>query len=173
VRTTGNAAAIGSRVPAVVRELTPALAVSWKRSLRQQMQAALVTERLLATLSTMFGALALILAATGVYGVIAFDVARRTREIGIRVALGAQRRRVLGAVLGQVAFMVLPGIAAGVGASLFASTVVETLLFGIAPQDATTLLMAATTLAVVGFVAASIPARRAASVDPAVALRGE
>jgi hypothetical protein len=115
--------------------------------------------------------LALILAATGVYGVIAFDVARRTREIGIRVALGAQRRRVIGTVLGQVALMVLPGVAAGVAASLLASPLVETLLFGIAPRDAWTLLMAATALAVVGFVAASIPARRAASVDPAVALR--
>jgi predicted permease len=173
IRTTGDAASFGTRVRAVVRDLSPQLAVSWVRSQRQQMQAALVTERLLASLSAVSGALALLLAAIGVYGVIAYDVARRTREIGIRMALGAQRQMVLGGVLRQVALMVFPGIAAGLGVSVLASATVEAFLFGIAPRDPWTLATTAAVLAVLGFAAAYVPARRATNVDPSLTLRAE
>jgi ABC-type antimicrobial peptide transport system permease subunit len=173
IRTAGDPAAARAQVPGVVRSLTPELAVPWVRSLRQQMQAALVTERLLATLSALFGALGLLLAAIGVYGVIAYEVARRTREIGIRMALGAQRRAVLGSVLRQVALIVVPGVAAGVTASLMASSAVERLLFGIGPHDPPTIAATSLILTLVSFAAAYIPARRAASVDPSMTLRGE
>jgi len=137
------------------------------------MQAALVTERLLVSLSVAFGMLAVLLAGIGVYGVIAYDVTRRTREIAIRMALGARNRTVLGSVFHQVTLMVLPGIAAGVGGGLLASAAVETFLFGITPRDPWTLAAAALGLTVVAFVAGYVPARRATRVDPALALRAE
>jgi len=173
VRVAGDSQPIGGRVRGIVRDVAPELAVLWVRSLRQQMQAALVTERLLASLSVAFGALALLLAAIGIYGVIAYDVGRRTREIGIRMALGAQPRTMLRAVLWQVAKIVIPGIGVGLGAGLLASAAVEAFLFGITPRDPWTLAVTAVVLAVVAFAAASIPARRAARVNPVSALRTE
>jgi putative ABC transport system permease protein len=173
IRTAGDPAPTGTRIRGVVRGLSPELAVSWVRTLRQQMRAALVTERLLASLSLAFGVLAVVLAGIGVYGVIAYDVTRRTREIGIRMALGAQQRTVLITVLRQMTPMVVLGIAAGIGAGLLASAVVETFLFGITPRDPWTLATAALVLAVIAFVAGYVPARRAAGVNPAQALRAE
>ena len=173
IRTGGNPASAATRVRGVVRELSSQLAVSWVRTLREQMQAALVTERLLVSLSVAFGMLAVLLAGIGVYGVIAYDVTRRTREIAIRMALGARNRTVLGSVFHQVTLMVLPGIAAGVGGGLLASAAVETFLFGITPRDPWTLAAAALGLTVVAFVAGYVPARRATRVDPALALRAE
>jgi predicted permease len=173
IRTTGDSASIGTRVRGVVRDLSTELSVSWVRSLNQQMQASLVTERLLAGLSATFGILALLLAAVGVYGVIAYDVARRTREIGIRMALGAQRRTVVGAVLRQVAWIVFPGIVAGLGASLIGAASVEAFLFGIRPRDPWTFAMTAVVLTVTGFAAAYFPTRRAARLNPSLTLRAE
>jgi predicted permease len=173
IRTTGDAAPIGTRVRQVVSELSNALAVSWVRTLREQMNAALVAERLLATLSLSFAILALMLAAIGVYGVMAHDVARRTREIGIRMALGAQRRMVMATIFRQVAFIVVPGVAAGAAAGTLASAVVEGLLFGIESRDPSTLGATAVVLGAVACAAAYLPARRATRVDPATTLRAE
>jgi putative ABC transport system permease protein len=173
IRVAGDSQPIAARVRSVVRDVTPDLAVLWVRSLRQQMQAALVTERLLASLSVAFGALALLLAAVGIYGVIAYDVGRRTREIGIRMALGAGPRTLVSVVLCQVAMIVIPGIGAGLAASLTASAAVETFLFGITPRDPWTLAVTSLVLVVVAFAAASVPARRAARVNPVMALRAE
>jgi predicted permease len=166
-------ASVVTRVRTVVRDLSPELAISWVRTLREQMQAALVTERLLALFSVAFGLLALLLAAVGVYGVIAYDVARRTREIGIRMALGAQRHAVLGGILRQVALIVVPGVGVGLGAGLLASETVEAPLFGITPRDPWTLVGTAVALALVALAAAFMPARRATLVDPAATLRTE
>jgi ABC-type antimicrobial peptide transport system permease subunit len=180
IRTTGTATSVGARIRPVVRDLSSQVSVSWVRTLRQQMSAALVTERLLAGLSVAFGLLALVLAAIGVYGVIAYDVARRTREIGIRMALGAQRRAVLAGVLRQIAFVAIPGVGTGIvlgllavssmrGSTTWASA--EKLLFGITPRDPWMLGLTATLLVVVAFAAACLPARRATRVSPSVALR--
>jgi predicted permease len=173
IRTSGDAMSIGARVRGVVRNLSPELAAAWVRSLRQQMDAALATERLLAGLSAAFGALALLLAAIGVYGVIAYDVARRTREIGIRLALGAIRRTVIGGVFRQVAVIAVTGLGAGLGAGMLASATIEAFLFGITPRDPWTLGATTVVLAAMAFLAAYIPARRAARVEPSVALRSE
>lgn len=182
IRTTGDPGPIAARIRPAVRELTPLVAVGWIRTLREQMRAALVTERLLASLSAAFGGLALLLAAVGVYGVIANDVTRRTREIGIRMALGAARRTVLVGVLRQVALIVVPGVCAGILGGMLAfrwrvtgggSATVENLLFGITSRDPWTLAVTALVLALVGVTAAYMPARRATRVDPALSLRAE
>jgi predicted permease len=173
VRTTGELSSIATRIRGVVRDLSPQLAVGWVRTLREQMKAALVTERLLVSLSVAFGVLALVLAGIGVYGVVAYDVARRTREIGIRMALGARRRTVVGRVLRQMAIVVIPGIAAGSGAGVMTSALVEMFLFGITPRDPSTLAVTTIVLGLIALAAAYVPARRAAVVNPAIALRAE
>jgi predicted permease len=173
VRTTGEPSPIVTRIRGVVRDLSTQLAVGWVRTLHEQMDAALVTERLLVSLSVAFGLLALVLAGIGVYGVIAYDVARRTREIGIRLALGALRRTVVGSVLRQVAVVAVPGVILGLGGGVMASALVETFLFGITPRDPATLAATTVILGAIALAAAVVPARRAARVNPAIALRAE
>jgi ABC-type antimicrobial peptide transport system permease subunit len=134
---------------------------------------ALFNERMLALLSASFGLLATILAAIGLYGVMSYTVARRTREIGIRIALGAERLTVVWMVLREVAFLTVVGIGLGVPAALALSRLVRSQLYGIEPSDPATLVIAATTLAAVGLFAGYIPARRAARVQPVRALRYE
>ena len=119
------------------------------------------------------GLLATVLAAIGLYGVMSYTVSRRTREIGIRIALGAERPMVVWLVLKEVALLTVVGIALGLPGALGLSQLVRSQLFGIEPTDPLTLTMAATTLALVGLLAGYLPARRAASVQPVRALRYE
>jgi ABC-type antimicrobial peptide transport system permease subunit len=137
------------------------------------MLAAQSRPRFLTLLLTLFSSVALVLAAVGIYGVISYSVARRTREFGVRMALGAQRTNVLGIVLSGG--MALAGI--GIGLGLMGAVVVtrflSTLLFGVTPTDPATFVVVASLLAAVAFLACYIPARRATKVDPMVALRYE
>jgi ABC-type antimicrobial peptide transport system permease subunit len=132
-----------------------------------------VTERLVAKLSTVFGALALLLAAVGLYGVMSYSVARRTAEIGIRMALGASQRSVASMILREIVVLVAIGSALGAAGALGLARFVQSLMFGLAPHDPLTLAASVAVLLVVGVVAGYVPARRAARIDPVVALRSD
>jgi ABC-type antimicrobial peptide transport system permease subunit len=131
----------------------------------------LAQDRLVAMLSGFFGALALLLAGLGLYGVTASAVARRRTEIGIRMALGAPPSRVVRLVLARVAWLVATGVLVGAAVSLWASTLIASLLYGLAPRDPVTFAGAALTLIAVAAVAGWLPAYRASRIDPAQVLR--
>src|SRR5262249_32811572 len=133
----------------------------------------LLQERLLATLSGFFGGLALLLASIGLYGTLAFLVTRRRREIGVRMALGADRRAILRLILRDVAIVLAAGASAGVALSFWATRVVQGLLFELSAHDGATLLAAVSILCGVALFAGYFPARRATRVDPMAALRYE
>jgi predicted permease len=140
---------------------------------QQEIQQSLLPERLLATLSGFFGALAVILAITGLYGVMSYTVTERTTEIGIRMALGAQRSDITAMILGKAVTLLTAGLVLGVGLSLVAANAVGALLFGLKPHDPATLFASAILLAVVTLVASLVPSMRAAKVNPIDSLRTE
>jgi ABC-type antimicrobial peptide transport system permease subunit len=140
---------------------------------QSRIQDGLVRERLMAVLSGLFGAVAMILAAVGLYGVISYLVARRRNEIGIRVAIGARKGQVIRLVMRESAHMLLPGLSIGIALSPVATRGASALLFGIKPYDLTTLVAASALLTGIAAAASFLPARRAANVDPMVALRHE
>jgi len=130
-------------------------------------------DRLIAVLLGAFAGLALLLAAIGIFGVLAYAMAQRTRELGIRLALGAQRNDVLWLVARETAPMVLAGVIVGLVAALGLTRFARTMLYEIQPNDPTTFAGVAITLTVVAVVAALVPARRASRVDPVIAIRSE
>ena len=131
----------------------------------------LAPRRLTASLLTLFALLALLIAATGIGGVLAFSVSQRTREIGVRLALGARRQQVLGLVLRQGGAMVGAGLLLGTVGAVWLARFMEGLVFGVGPRDPLTLVGVCLTLAAVGVIASLGPARRATAVDPVIALR--
>jgi putative ABC transport system permease protein len=141
------------------------------RTLRDQVDAMMVRERILASLSIFFGGLALLLAGLGLYGVTAYGVSRRRAEIGIRIALGAKPSGIATLVWRRAALLVMTGLVVGLGVSLWLSQFVESLLFRLEPRDPVTLLSAMAILAWIGGLAAWLPVRRASRIDPAVVLR--
>jgi predicted permease len=143
------------------------------RTLADQVDASLTQERLVAVLATFFGGLALLLAGIGLYGVASYSVNRRRTEMGIRMALGAQPTGVMRLVMRRVAVQVGIGIAAGALVSWWAARFVASLLYGLAPQDPLTIVLAVAVLAGVGALAGWFPARRASRIDPAVVLRSD
>ena len=143
------------------------------RTLEHQIDQSLLNNRLIATLSTAFGVLATLLAVIGLYGVMAYTVARRTREIGVRMALGALPASVIWLVMREVLMLVGSGIALGLIAAFGASRLVTSQLYGITPNDPITIAGAAAILAIVALLAGYIPARRATRVNPTLALRYE
>jgi putative ABC transport system permease protein len=140
---------------------------------KTQIQESLLPEKLMAALSGFFGILAVLLTAVGLYGVISFFVARRTHEIGIRMALGAGKRHVISSILRETLMLTVLGIGVGLPLTFFVSHLVASMLFGINPNDPVALAVAVLALCGVSMAAAYIPARRAATVDPMVALRDE
>jgi len=161
------------RLREAVRKRDAGLPIYDVATMDQTIDEAVVTERMLAVLSAAFGLLATLLAAVGLYGLMSYTVARRTREIGIRIALGAERRTVVWLVLREVVVLVAIGLAIGVPAALGLSRLVSSQLFGLSARDPLTLMLAVAVLAIVGAAAGYLPARRAASVEPVRALRYE
>ena len=143
------------------------------KGLQDQIRQSLLAERLLATLSGFFGGLAVVLAMIGLYGVMSYTVAERTSEIGIRMALGAQRRDVTAMILRKASELLAVGLAVGMGLSLAAGSAASALLFGLKPRDPVTLAIAVAVLATVALGASYLPARRAAALDPIASLKDE
>jgi predicted permease len=173
VRTAGDPLALAPVIRDQVRSIAASVPVGQGRTLSSQVDRSLVTERLVARLLGAFAVLALLLAAVGLYGVLGYSVARRTGEIGVRLALGATRTDVLRSVLRQSWVLTAIGSAVGVPAAILLSRVLEALLYGVTPWDPRVLAGAVTCLFVVAMAAAALPARRASRVEPLVALRHE
>jgi predicted permease len=173
VRAKGEPTGIFNMLRPAVRDVDDSVPMYDLRTLDDQIEISLLTERLLATLSSVFGCLATLLAALGLYGVMAFMVARRTREIGIRMALGADSGSVVWMVMREVLALAAIGVAIGLGAAWAATRLIQTQLFGIQPTDLLTMALAALGIGAVAGLAGYFPARRATGIDPMRALRWE
>ncbi|MFN8095484.1 MAG: ABC transporter permease [Vicinamibacteria bacterium] len=173
VRTDGDPAALAAPVRAAVRAVDAALPVTDVKTMTTVVDESLFTDRIVAGLSAAFGLLATLLAAVGLYGVMSYAVARRTREIGVRVALGADQPRILKLVLGEIAILSGIGMAIGLPGGWGLGRVVESRLFGLRAFDPPTLLFAAAVLAAATLLAGLLPALRALRVEPSTALRYE
>jgi len=172
-RASGDPAGIFAAMRRVVQQTDANVPVYRVRTLNEQLDKSLMSERLLASLSTVFGGLATVLAAVGLYGVMAYMVVRRTREIGIRMALGARGPSVIWLVMREVLVLAAGGVIIGLAASWAATRWIQTQLFGIAPGDLLTMIGAAIGIAAVAALAGYLPARRAIGIDPMRALRWE
>jgi putative ABC transport system permease protein len=173
VRTTGDPIAHATGVRRAIHEVDPTQAVSNVRTIEQDVATVLARPRLYAILATCFAAIAVMLAAIGVYGLLAYVVTQRTHEIGIRLALGATPGKVFFELFAQGAALVMTGIVVGLAAAVALRGIVSTLVFGVTAGDPVTYLLAAVTFSGVACAAVTIPARRASRVEPTGALRCE
>jgi putative ABC transport system permease protein len=172
VRTSGRPQDAFHTLKSAVAAVNPAFALEF-RVMTVQIEESLQRDRLMAVLAGAFGLLAAVLAAIGLYGVIAYMVARRQNEIGVRMALGADRASVVRLVLREAMMLLAAGLVIGIGLALWAGRAAATLLFGLKPNDAATYVAASVLLAVVAAAAGYVPARRASAMDPMDALRME
>jgi ABC-type antimicrobial peptide transport system permease subunit len=172
VRTSGRLASVAESIRREIGALDPAVPIRME-TVADRIRESLVTERVIAILAATLGITALVLACAGLYGMLAYAVSRRTREIGLRLALGARRGHVLRSVLGDTLTLTGAGIVAGLFAALAAGRVAENLLFQVSPRDPLSLIAAAGIMFALAALAGFVPARRASRVDPVVALRTE
>jgi putative ABC transport system permease protein len=173
VRTPLDPQAMTNPLRTVIHDIAPGVPLFQTMTMRQRLRDSLATARFNTLLLALLGAIGLVLAAVGIYGVIAYFVTRRTQEIGIRMALGATRRDVLGLVFRQVAGPIGMGIATGLVLSALLTSVLSTQLYGVSAFDPMTFIVVIGILTIVGFLATIVPARRAASVEPTRALSGQ
>jgi ABC-type antimicrobial peptide transport system permease subunit len=173
LRTAGDPIGLSDAVRNEIKNYNSAIPVDMVRTLDRLIDSTISNEIIIAKLSSFFGILALVLASIGLYGVMSYTIAGRTRELGVRIALGAQRADVLRMVLKEAMLLVLIGIAIGVPASFISSRVISSMLYGLKPHDPIAMVIVIALLAAVGAFAGFIPARRATKVDPIVALRYE
>jgi predicted permease len=173
VRTAGEPNQLMGSVRAKMRELDANVPIYAMRTMDEQISNSLSTERMIASLSTVFGFVATVLAIVGLYGVMSYSVAQRTREIGIRMALGAEQGKVIGIVMREVVTLIAIGVGVGVPAALVLTRVVKGQLYGLEAHDPWTLGLATGLLAMVACAAGYVPALRASRVDPMKALRYE
>jgi ABC-type antimicrobial peptide transport system permease subunit len=165
--------AVARDAEAILRATDKELMVRRTSTLSTEVEQTTARERLLVRLSSGFGALAVVLAAIGLYGTLSYSVRRRTREIGVRIAFGAERATVLRMVLSDALKLVVTALLAGVPLALGAGYSLRAFLFGVTPLDPVTFAGACALLTITALLAAYLPARRAAAVDPIVALRWE
>jgi len=161
-----------SSIKQAIGDVNPGIDFEFK-ALKTQVHNSLVSDELMATLSGFFGFLAALLAAIGLYGVIAYMVVQRTKEIGIRMAIGAKRTDVVGMILREAGILTAAGLVIGTTLALASAQVVKSLLYGLKPRDPFTLVLAVVTLAAVAALASFLPAYRASRLDPLKALRYE
>ena len=173
VRSTLPPATVANEIRATLKSIDPNIAATDIHTMGDLVSIASARRRFQTSLLTVFAAIALVLALVGLYGLMAYSVSRRTREVGIRMALGAQRAEVMLLVLRKATLLLALGLVSGVVASWFATHAIQAFLFGVGQHDPITILSICALLAVSGLIAAMIPARRAASVDPMQALRTE
>jgi ABC-type antimicrobial peptide transport system permease subunit len=173
VRTDGDPARLAGPVRAAIREVLPRRPILQIVPMQDQVTAAAATPRFFTTLVSVFGALALTLAAVGLYGIVSYVVRQREREIGVRVALGAPPARVVGLMLRRGMAPVLAGLAVGIPLALLATRLLRALLYEVSASDPVTFVGVVALLAAVALVASWLPSWRAARVDPTVALRAD
>jgi len=171
LRTTGDPMALASQVRAAIHRVDPNQPITGLTPLTDVVWSTVARPRFLTELVGLFGAAALLLAAVGVYGVLSFSVARRTREIGLRMALGADRSAVRRLVVGEGMRLAAAGLVIGIPVALLSSRALRSLLFEVPPGDPATLFGVASILTLVAFAACAFPARRASRLDPQTALR--
>jgi predicted permease len=173
IRTTGAPASAMGSIRDVARQIDPNLPLTDVSTQIEQVEKRFSQEKLFAQAYALFGALALLLASIGLFGLMSYSVSRRTNEIGVRMALGAQPRDVLGLVMRESMILVAIGAVLGIAAALASARLIATQLFGVPPTDLAALGVAIAVMAAVSAFAGYLPARRAARVDPMVALRYE
>jgi len=172
-RATGDESALFTQARTLVRQLDPSLSIYELRSFSEQMDQILSTERLVSFLASAFGLIATVLASIGLYGVLSLAVARRLKEIGIRVALGAESSSIIRLVLGEIALLIAGGVAVGVPAAILLSRYIESQLYGLKPTDPLTMTIAVGMIISIALLAAWLPARHATRVNPLDVLRYE
>jgi putative ABC transport system permease protein len=173
VRTAADPASIAPAVASAVHEIDSQAAVTHVLTLERARADSMAAPRVMASLLGIFAALALLIAAAGIGGIMALTVSQRVKEIGVRMALGAQPSAILGMILRQSLILTGLGVAIGAIGSLAMTGLLKSLLFGVAPNDPATFIVVAVVLIVSALVASFVPARRAASIDPIAALRSE
>ena len=171
IRADSNVSAITSEATRIVKRIAPTVPIERVMTVAQIKNESISPRRLNAALISSFGILALVIAAVGIAGVLAFSVSVRTGEIGIRMSLGADRGRVQRMILGEGGALLAIGLALGVAGAFVGAGAIRGLLFGVAPHDPVTFVGVALMMAIIGIVACWIPARRAARVDPVIAMR--
>ena len=157
----------------VVRSVSPRLSIVFIRPLEKSIDNSLLRERLIAQLSILFGLLSLLLGCMGLFGIMAYSVGRRTREIGIRIAVGGQPHNVVWSVVSEALLLVVGGLLIGIPMALVLSRYLQSLLFGLTPADGWSIFAVIVTTGLMTLVASVIPARRATRIDPVTALRCE
>jgi len=173
ISTMGDPAGVATDLRKQIQSIDPNLTIRRMHTMEELIDDSISEQVVLAKLSGFFAMLALVLACIGLYGIMSYTVAGRTREIGVRMALGAQRTDVLWLVLGEALVLVAVGIAVGVPAAIASSKLLSSMLFGLTATDPASLATVTLTLGLVAALASYIPARRATKVDPMVALRYE
>jgi putative ABC transport system permease protein len=169
-RTAGDPSAIVGAIRQQVNAMDPELPFFAVKPMQQRVDESLVSRRTPMMLASLFGGIALFLAAVGIYGVLAFQVAQRRREIGIRMALGSDGRRIFGLIVTEGLWLLALGVAAGLAGAFAIRRAMETQLFGVQPMDPTVLALVTVVLGLVAFLACAVPGRRAAKIDPLLAL---